>query len=136
MNFTKPSKKYTKTKKQTMLENNLMLLLGATILFTAINGFLLLGLSKRIDKLEEGNYTKDDAEDLIAKKTVEIYAAMEKTMLDTSVSHNEKLSSLIDVVCVQLNSMDQRVEEFLKSNNTKKASTRKPKAAKDVLLKS
>ena len=119
-----------------MLENNLMLLLGATILFTAINGFLLLGLSKRIDKLEEGNYTKDDAEDLIAKKTVEIYAAMEKTMLDTSVSHNEKLSSLIDVVCVQLNSMDQRVEEFLKSNNTKKTSTRKPKAVKDVLLKS
>lgn len=121
-----------------MLDNNTtMLILGITMLFTAINGFLFLRLSRKIAEQKKScdkEFLQGQLD--LSSKTIEIYENMEKTMVEANKSHTEQLNRLIDVIVGQLNSLDQRIDDVSKRLVTKKSNTRGSKAPKEEMLKS
>ena len=121
-----------------MLDNTtITLILGITMLFTAINGWLFLRLLGRINDLESSKeYEALQRKADISSKAVEIYEAMEKTMVEANKMHTDQLSRLIDVMIGQMNAMDQRIEEIANRLVTKKSGTRGSKAPKEEMLKS
>lgn len=113
------------------------------MLFTAINGWLFLRLLGRMNDLENAKeYEVLQRKAEISNKAVEIYEAMEKTMVEANKMHTDQLSRLIDVMIGQMNAMDQRIEEIANRLVTKKSATRgskapkEPKEPKEEMLKS
>lgn len=121
-----------------MLDNStITLLIGVTMLFTALNGWLFLRLLGRVNDLERAkDYEVLQRKADISGKAVEIYEAMEKTMVEANKMHTDQLSRLVDVMVGQMNVMDQRIEDISKRLVTKKSTTRGSKAPKDEMLKS
>ena len=107
------------------------------MLFTAISGWLVLRLLGKVSELESArDYEALQRKAEISEKAIEIYEAMEKTMVEANKMHTDQLSRLVDVMVGQMNVMDQRIEELANRLVTKKSSTRGSKAPKDEMLKS
>jgi hypothetical protein len=121
-----------------MLYNStLTLLLGVTMLFTAVSGWLVLRLIGKVSELESArDYDALQRKAEISEKAIEIYEAIEKTMVEANKMHTDQISRLIDVMLGQLNAMDQRIEEIANRLVTKKSTTRRSKAPKEEMLKS
>jgi hypothetical protein len=123
-----------------MLDNStLTLLLGVTMLFTAIIGIIVGKLINRISHLEdELNAHKHQNHIALSDKTIDIYDTISKSITGIQNAVNENNSKLIDVTWSRFDSIDLRIDRIEKDiiQPKKVAKPRKPKAPKDEMLKS